>query len=648
MRLNATRFQIKKGKISQAQASTLGDRIESRPNRNIQMRHIMRIRRNAFLTAVAIVTLSAGGILPIFGQDLVPVSSIGGGSSIFVFRKAAGSSARRSTSSPRAPRTKAQRIETAKKIRKQYDTLAKAEPRRPKSTVVTPDKVPQNINTIPKEQASKIFAGVGEFYIDKKDADNSINFFRESLTLDTKNAKAVGGLSDALAAKGNELLFADQMPKAKAYFLEAIKYNPKNAAAYFGLGEVYTDLELRDDAIASYEKALTGDSKLTEIFLPLGILYFQKGEIAKADEVLSKALADSIETAETQVLLGVIRSSQNRTDDALKAFNRAQTLDPNNPDAYYYKGDVLLRLGKQNEALTEFQKAIALRPNYFEAFRGTGQAYLELNKYPEAVIAYKTATRLKNDNVESYAGLAESNRLAGNFNDAESSYATAKDLMMRNPAFSRDDAADLFSKIGYSIGRQCELNMRQAIACRWPAAIDAFKKAVDLAGSPLDNANLGWAYYNAARVDINARRPDAARPNLELAKAALQRALTGSPQIADAVLQNLGGVEIDLNDYPAAIAALKPVIARQPQWTFSKYALGTAYFKSNDFQNAANLFSSALDSDPKNVNYLTSLGYSQMKLRNGKEVKKVVDRLKKIDAGEANKMEQQARIAGIK
>jgi superkiller protein 3 len=608
----------------------------------------MSIKRNAFISLALIFTFIFSAAMPFYGQDLVPVSSIGGASSVFVFRKAVAGAARRFTSTPHGVRTKSQRLETAKKIKKQYDTLAKVEPRRPRSTVVTPDKVPQSVATMPKAQASKIFAGVGEYYIDQNDTDQSIDFFRESLTLDAKNAKAVGGLSEALAAKGNEYLFAEQTSKAKAFFLESIKYNPQNAVAYFGLGEVYTDLDQSDQAIVSYEKALAGDAKLTEIYLPLGILYYQKGEIAKADGILTKAQANSIENSESDVLLGAIRSSQNRMPEALDALNRAQQLDPKNAEAFYYKGDILLRQGHQADAITEFQKAVALRPNYFEPLRASGQAYLELKKYPEAVAAYKMATRFKNDNAETYAGLGEAYRLTGNYNDAESAYATAKDLTMRNPAFIKDDVADLFSKIGYSIGRQCELNMRKAIACRWPSAIDAFKKAVDLAGSPLDNANLGWAYYNAARVDINMRQPDKARPNLELAKTALQKALSGSPQIADGVMQNLGGVLIDLGDFTGAIQQLKPVVDREPDWTFSKYALGTAYFKSGDFNNAARMFNAALDSDRDNVNYLSSLGYSQLKLRNAKEVRKVVDRLKKVDPAEARKLEQQALIAGVK
>lgn len=608
---------------------------------------IMCFRRNAILTYILLAAFSIGSVLPVFGQDLVPISGMDGGSSVFVFRGSK-SSTRKFAPTQRAVRSKAQRIDTAKRIKTQYDTLATSEPRRVKSVVVAPDKVPPRINTMSKDQASKIFAGVGEYYIGKNDTENSINFFRESLNLDENNVKAKEGLSEALAAKGNDLVINDQTAKAKAYFLESLKYNPKNTAAYLGLGSAYTDLDQRDEALASYEKALSGDSKLTEVYLPLGILYFQKGEIAKADDLLTKAIANGADTAETEVLVGQIRMSQNRNDDALAAFTRAKTLDPANAEASYFTGEVMLRQGKQSDAVTEYQKAIALRANYFEAYVGSGQADLELKRYPEAVAAYKAAVRIKNDNAIAYAGLGEANRFAGNFNDAESAYAVAKDLTLRTTDYNKDDVADLYSKIGYSIGRQCELNMRQAMPCRWTFAVDAFQKAVEYGNTSIDYANLGWAYYNLARQSINQRQPDKAQPNLMLAKTALQRALTGSPEIADGVLQNLGGVQIDLGDYQGAVVSLKPVVAHRPEWTFSKYALGTAYYKLNDFQNAEMMFKAAVDDDGQNANYLASLGYTEVKLRNGKEVKNVIARLKKINPDEALKLDLEARAAGIK
>lgn len=610
--------------------------------------NITSIRRNAILTVTLIFSFTLGGAAPLFGQDLVPVSDIGGGSSIFVFRAKSSASSRRFTTSVRPTRTKSQRLETAKKIKKQYDTLAQTDPRRVRSAVVTPDKVPLSIKTMPKSEAAKIFAGVGEYYTDKKDLDNSVNFFREAVTLDPKNEKAQKGLSEALAAKANDYLLNEDTTKAKAYFLESLKYDQNNAVAYFGLGEVYTDLDQSNEAIANYEKALASDGKLSEIFFPLGILYYQKGEIAKADDLLTRSAATSDENAETDVLIGVIRMSQNRIDEAMKAFQRAKSIDPNSAEAYYYNGAALLQTGKPNAALPEFQKALALRPNYFEAHRGTGQAYYELKRYGEAVTEYKAAARLKNDDADLYAELGDANRDAGNFFDAESAYATTKDLKMRAKEVDKIEIANLWSEIGYTIGRQCEINMKQAIACRWPMAIIAFQKAVDNRGDSIDHANLAWAYYNAARNDINMHQPDAARPKLEAAKSSLEKALTGNAKISDGVLQNLGGVQIDLGDYRGAVESLKPVVAHQPTWTFSKYALGTAYFKLNQFDDAAKMFNAALGDDPNNVNYLTSLGYTQIRLRNAKEIKKVVDRLRKIDPTAASNIESQAKFAGIK
>ena len=60
-------------------------------------------------------------------------------------------------------------------------TLAKANPRRSRSKTVDPNRLPE-IPTMQKEEASKMFAGVGEYYIDNNDLDNSVKFFREAVS----------------------------------------------------------------------------------------------------------------------------------------------------------------------------------------------------------------------------------------------------------------------------------------------------------------------------------------------------------------------------------------------------------------------------------------------------------------------------------
>ena len=106
------------------------------------------------------------------------------------------------------------------------------------------------------------------------------------------------------------MLAADQAASAKAFFLDALKYNPSSAAAYFGLGQVYSSGDQTTEAIAAYEKSLAADKDLTEIYVPLGILYYQTGDIVKADALLSKAIAASGNTPETQLFLGLVRLAE--------------------------------------------------------------------------------------------------------------------------------------------------------------------------------------------------------------------------------------------------------------------------------------------------------------------------------------------------
>jgi len=601
-----------------------------------------------FQISGSIVLIAAFLLAPVStaAQDLVAVSSITGSSSVFVF--GGGGRAPRRTPAAKPARSKAQRIDSVTKIKTQYETTAKVNPRREKAKVVDPYNLPKNIKTLPAAQGSKLFAGVGEYYIEHGEYAKSLDFFRDAVTLDPKNTAAKSGLSEALAINGTDLLVKDKASEAKGVFMEALKYNPNNSAAYFGLGEVYSELEQYTEAIDSYEKSLANDKDLTEIYVPLGILYYQSGDIAKADQILTKALAFSAGSAETQFFLGLVRSAQNRNTEALAAFQEAKRLDPTMAEAYHYTGEILVRLKRSDEAIAEYQKAITLKANYFDAYLGLGEAFYDTGKYADAITAYKAATKLKNDNWEVFAGLADAYRQTNSFNDAVANYNLAALFLTRTKDFDKIAAADLYSKAGYAVGRQCEINLRKFVACNWPGAVQSLEKALELGGRPLDNANLGWAYYNAARVDIDAKQPDLAKPKLELARSNLQKALSaGDPKIADGVLQNLGAVQVDLGDFKGAIESLKQIVDKRKDWNFSRYALGTAYFKVNDFDNAAKMFRVAVDKEPNNASMLSSLGYAEIKLKNGKEVRKIIDRLKPLSLPAALKLEQEAKIAKL-
>jgi len=598
-----------------------------------------KMRRRKAAISVFLVWTFLVGCLPAGGQDLIAVSDITGGSSVFVFRTSRKAPPKRFVSTTKVVRTKAQRINTVKKVSRQFTVVAKAVPRRTREKTLEPVKLGDVARMTPID-AARVFAGVGEYYIEKDQIDKAIELFRESEMLDAKNNNARTGLSEALALKGNQFLTEEKHAKAKTLFEESIKYNPKNAVAYYGLGDVSEELDQKDDALANYEKALAFDKDLTEIYVPLGIIYYQKGEIAKADEFLSKALKTSPADSQTQYFVGLIRYSQNRNDEALTAFKEAAKVDQSSAESHYYTGKALMRLNRTDEAIAEFEEATKIKPKYFEALFDAGAAYYETEKYPEAVAKYKEAAKVKNDSFETYANLGDAYRQVRNFNEAEGSYNLAAVFLQRDKNYSREEAAQLYSYAGYVVGRQCENNIKNYIPCKWSTTIKNLEKAVELSPNASDYTNLGWAYYNAGKIEIVQKREAEGKAKLEQAKIILQKAIALNPSYIEAPLLNLGVAMIDLGDYAGAINALKTVTEKRPEWNFGNYALGVAYRKSGDLDNSVKQFRKAVEKEPNYIAALSALGESEFRNKNKKETEKIIDRLKKLNAiNEAKKLE---------
>ncbi|MFN6963026.1 MAG: tetratricopeptide repeat protein [Pyrinomonadaceae bacterium] len=575
-------------------------------------------------------------------QGVVEVAGIGGDSSVFVFRKTSATPVRTMVRT-RAVRTKEDRIETARRVSRQYVALAKVKPRRSREKPVDPENLPSAIRLkqMSKEEASKLFAGVGEYYIDSNDSNFAIRFFREAVALDPANPVAPKGLSEALSLKGSELLVKDQQDEAKTYFDEALKYNPTNAVAYYGLGEIYANRAAAslagspdDDSrsIANYEKALQFDKDLTEIYTPLGILYYQSGQIAKADEMLTKAVAADPDSAIAQYFLGLVRFSQNRNTDALAAFQRATALQANYAEAYYYTGETLDRLGRTAEAVPMFEKALAAKPKYFEAQFSLGNAYYELKQWPAAVDAYEKAVRLKNDSIQTYINLGDAYRELKDYEKAESRYNLAVAFLERDKNFDKYDAADTYSKIGYVIAQQCPINISKFMPCRWETATRSLEKAAALTGDNVDYANLGWAYYNAAKRDAEENRPAAAREKLEKAKLNLQRAVAADSKFLNAPLSTLGMALNDLGEYSTAAEVLKRVVKAQPNWSWAYNQLGIAYYGMKDHKNAIQTFRTATERDPNFAMGWYYLARAHFDSGNTGEAKKAYQRLRKLNA----------------
>jgi superkiller protein 3 len=172
--------------------------------------------------------------------------------------------------------------------------------------------------------------------------------------------------------------------------------------------------------------------------------------------------------------------------------------------------------------------------------------------------------------------------------------------------------------------------MKKAIPCRWEVAVRALEKASAITDNNVDTANLGWAYYNAAKNDIANKQPVEARVKLEKAKAALQKAAFSSPKYIEGPLLNLGMTLTDLGDYPGAVEAFKRVIDKQPKWVFAMNELGIAYRKQDKFPEASAAFRKAISVDGKYVIAYYNLAEAEFRAGNLGEAQKAFNKVKEL------------------
>jgi superkiller protein 3 len=607
-------------------------------------------------------------IIPANAQgDFVTSNKIGGGSSVYVFRdsrkakKSNYAAKRRST----AKRTSKQRQVTRRKIVRQSRTVAKRNRVRRSIKTVTPKEFEtikvEDLQRKSKEEASKVLAGVGEYYVEKDEFETSLGFLEQAVELDENNTDAKLALSEVYTAVGDQTVekadeyaqlaakavqednsadrkkfltlekFARQ--KAEKEFTRAIELDPKNSSAYASLGGYFDNQDEDQKAKENYEKALEIDPALSKVKAPLGIIYYQEGEIAKAEKALSEALDGGEENAEVQFFLGLIRYKQNRNEDAKKALQTSIALDSENAEAHYYLGATLNRLGEEEKAIQEYLKTTAIDPKFVNAWFDLGVAYYNKEMYQDAISSFEKAIELNVNQTdeerriyaESFANLAETYRQTEQYGKAISKYRNAVDLI---------NDPELYSTYGFVLVREE----------KWKDAVTNFEKVTQMKPDAISFANLGWTHYQESQYHLSWNRTDRQKESLLKAKEALETAIGKDDKLVAAYL-NLGITLNDLGEANEAIRVLKKAVDLRKDWVFAVNELATSYALAGDSNNAIKYFKQAIKMDKNYALAIYGLGDSELARNNIKEAKKAHSQLKNLDNNLAKKLENKIRKA---
>ena len=200
----------------------------------------------------------------------------------------------------------------------------------------------------------------------------------------------------------------DNLPKAIAFYEQAIARDPNYAPAYAGLANSYVLLPLyfsvpqREATAKAREaalKALQIDPKLAEAHNALGkILNFDDLDLGGAAREFQRAieLQPNNATAHQWYGNGPL-DSLGRFDEAIAETRRAVELDPLSPIINTDRAYPLYYSRRYDEALAQSRKTIELDPGFFYARQMLGMILQAKGDLPGAIAEFEKARQLSGD-----------------------------------------------------------------------------------------------------------------------------------------------------------------------------------------------------------------------------------------------------------
>lgn len=210
---------------------------------------------------------------------------------------------------------------------------------------------------------------------------------------------------DALA-DGNDARDARKFAAAEAAYRNALKLKPRDARAYYGLGNVFTDQQRWEDAEKIYRQAVEITPNSPETLTALSFVLVQPGTGA---------------------------SNAKRLADAEYFAKRATQLQPTNAVAFDRLGVAMFVRGIINsETEAAFRRSMELDPAFLVAQVHLARLLRHMNRQSEADPLYKSAIEQAKD-APTLVLIADSMQSEGRWSDSDPVLKRALQLDPRNP-----------------------------------------------------------------------------------------------------------------------------------------------------------------------------------------------------------------------
>ncbi|MBI4365185.1 MAG: tetratricopeptide repeat protein [Deltaproteobacteria bacterium] len=210
---------------------------------------------------------------------------------------------------------------------------------------------------------------------------------------------------------------AGRMAEATKEIEVALTLQPENPYAHNNLGLSYREQGRVDEAIEEIRAAVILKPDYAEAHFNLAIALAEKGRVDEAIQAYRSAIALRADYAETYHV--------NLLERASPGFAAALTRRPDTAAAPTLPADAATTRRRAEEAVRKYQAAVEVAPEESRAYNGLGDGYLQLGRLADAIAAFQTAVRLDPTSADGYNNLGSVYMLQERFDEALAAFETA-------------------------------------------------------------------------------------------------------------------------------------------------------------------------------------------------------------------------------
>jgi tetratricopeptide (TPR) repeat protein len=240
-------------------------------------------------------------------------------------------------------------------------------------------------------ELGRMHISMGRNYDDESLFGEGVKSLRRAIELDPKQAMAYFYLGEVYHAEGDidnavrnvsKAFELDPTNVAYKRRLDAVQSESKESTISDMLVSAAThcDRDMIQNAIQEYENVLELDEDNVDALHHLGSIYRDKDEIDRAKDYLKHALKVDEDHKSALLLMGKMLFEESEFDEASTFLEHLTDIEPEFFAGHYYYGLVLGSLNREREGISELERAAAIQPEEPETYYQIGLLHQKIGQ----------------------------------------------------------------------------------------------------------------------------------------------------------------------------------------------------------------------------------------------------------------------------